>query len=308
MNTNEQPTKTGPRDVFSYLLIMIALYVGVVSLGALIFQYINLVFPDPLSTDLAIYIRQALRWPLAVLVVVFPFYVWFSSYVQKDLIAHPEKRELRTRKWFLYFTLFATTLVIAGDLVSLIFQFLNGEFTARFLLKVLTVFLIAAAVFVYYSWNLRKSVSALSSLWMRIFVQGTIVLVSITIIAGFFFAGSPYQERLRQFDQRRINDLQSIQFQVTDYWQSKQILPPTLDALRDDLRGFVAPRDPETNTAYEYRSTGDLSFELCASFKTSSSDQIGPDQPMPAGMSESFLHGATRTCFPRTIDPDRYKR
>ena len=68
----------------------------------------------------------------------------------------PEKRNLRIRKWLIYFTLFAAALIIIGDLVALIFSLLGGELTVRFLLKVVTIFFVAGSVFYYYLWDLRR--------------------------------------------------------------------------------------------------------------------------------------------------------
>jgi len=153
---------------------------------------------------------------------------------------------------------------------------------------------------------------------MRVFLQTTLVAVSIAIVAGFFAVGSPFSERLRRFDERRVSDLQSIQFQVVDYWQTKGKLPERLEDLRDDFRGFIPLNDPETSEPYEYRTTGELSFELCASFKTSNKTVDGKSvegsplqlsRPIPAepfGFESNFLHDAQRTCFSRTIDPDRF--
>src|SRR3989338_9723580 len=147
METEVKKT-TGPRDVFSHLLSIIFLYVSVIGFGILLFGIIDVYFPDVLSDTYGWYAKSALRWPLALLVVIFPLYLWFTSYLERDLEKNPEKRALKIRKWLLYFTLFVATLVIVGDLVSVIFSFLNGELTLRFVLKVLTVLALALSVFV----------------------------------------------------------------------------------------------------------------------------------------------------------------
>src|SRR3989344_1809905 len=135
--------KTGPKDVFGQLLAIIGLYVSVIVFGALIFGLINLYFPDVLNYDYGYFAKQSLKWPLAVLVIVFPLYLWLNNYLQNDLERNPEKKELKTRKWLLYFTVFATAIVIVGDLITLIYRFLNGDLTVQFVLKVLAVLLIA---------------------------------------------------------------------------------------------------------------------------------------------------------------------
>ena len=76
--------KTGPKDVFLQLGAVVGLYVSVFAIGALLFQIINIYFPDALSYDYGHYARESLRWPLSILVIVWPLYLWLNSYIQKD--------------------------------------------------------------------------------------------------------------------------------------------------------------------------------------------------------------------------------
>lgn len=150
---------TGPKDVFLHLLAIIALYASAGSFTALIFQYINVLIPDLLDRSgyyglLSSY--SAIRWSIAALVVIFPVYVTTSWFLNKAYLSSTAKRNLRIRKWLVYFTLFAAALIIIGDLVTLIFNLLGGELTARFLLKVVAVFFVAGSVFYYYFWDLRR--------------------------------------------------------------------------------------------------------------------------------------------------------
>lgn len=307
-------SKTGPKDVFGQLLSIIGLYVSVISFGALIFGLINLYFPDVLNYDYGYYSKDSLRWPLAILVIVFPLYVWLTSYLQKDLEKNPEKKDLKTRKWLLYFTLFAAAVVIIGDLVTLIFRFLGGDLTVQFVLKILTVFIIALSVFTYYLWNIKKNIPATKDAKMRLFVRVVVAAGAFFIVFGFFNAGSPFAQRMRRFDERRVQDLQTIQYEVINYWQAKERLPQTIEQLRDDIRGFSPPKDPETGGSYEYKTIGILRFDLCAVFKTSNKEELSSrlkfapasEGPYPVAIQESWLHDAGRTCFTRTIDPDRY--
>jgi hypothetical protein len=304
-------TGTGPRDVFLHLLVIIFLYTSVISFGVLLFQYINIAFPDILNGDYGRTGRASVRWPLAVLTIVFPLYVWLNTLLQRELVREPSKRELRTRKWLIAFTIFLTALAIVSDLVSLIYHFLSGGLTVRFILKILAILVIACSVFFYYVWNFRMAIPPSENTSMRFFVRSTVAVGGVAILAGFFVAGSPFAERLRQFDERRIADLSSIQWQIIEYWQSKAMLPPSIGELRDDIRGFVPPRDPETNDPYEYRIKGKSVFELCAVFRTGSDGDgtVGRSQPAfrdPYGYSESWSHGEGRTCFERSIDPDRF--
>jgi amino acid transporter len=217
----------------------------------------------------------------------------------------------------LHFTLFAAAIVIIGDLVSLVFRFLNGDLTIQFVLKVLTVFLIAASVFTYYLWNIRKNIPATKDPRMRWFIRTVVAIAGFFIVFSFFAVGSPFSQRLTRFDERRVSNLQVIQSEIIYYWQAKEVLPQSLDQLRDSIRGFIPPIDPETGGSYQYRIMGPLEFELCADFKTSNKQDTeagkAPVPAIPRGHNypypfpeDNWLHDAVRTCFTRTIDPDLF--
>lgn len=134
--------------------------------------------------------------------------------------------------------------------------------------------------------------------------------VAVAVVASFFVIGSPLTERTRRFDERRVSDLQSIQWEVVNYWQKKSRLPATLAELNDDIRGFGVPQDPETGGAYEYAEESAASFSLCATFSLASDAsanmrRITKSVPV-IGVNQSWTHGSGRTCFTRTIDKDLY--
>ena len=209
-------TRTGPRDVFLQLLIVIALYLSAVHLGILCYQFINIAFPDPLTGVYAVHATQPIRWAIAMLVVVFPVLVWSSVRQQRLLTDRSEQRKLLTRRWLLHLTLFITALVIIGDLVALIRGFLEGELTIRFALKTLTVFAISTGVLRYVLWDLRSDDDPTIVRRMRRFGYAVTCVVVAAVIAGFILAGSPQSERLRRFDDQRVNELQNIQAQIVD--------------------------------------------------------------------------------------------
>ena len=302
MITSNGTQKTGPKDVFLQIAGIIVLYAMAISFGSLLFQYINIYFPDILDSGEGRFAKSSVRWLISVLVIIFPLYIWLSSYIQKELIKNPINRELKIRKWLLYLTLFIVSIVIVIDLISLIYQFLSGGLTIRFGLKIITVLIIALSVFVYYGWNLKKEVPASQNTKMKIFIRTFIVLGSIAILLGFFIAGSPQEERLLRFDEVRVDNLRSTQYQIVDYWQSKGELPKDLENLRDDIRGFIPLKDPETGEDYEYIIEGKNSFKLCAVFNS----EYLIDRSIRPQEEYSWSHEKGRYCFSRTIDPDMY--
>lgn len=303
------PARTSPKDFFLHLLAIVLLYVSVGAFLSLVFSYINIQLPDALSYG---YERTAefasIRWTTAILIVVFPVHILCMWLLYRDMKQEPEKAELRVRKWLLYFTLFLAALLQIGDLIALIYNFLNGEITMRFLLKVVAVLAVAGAVFGYELWDLRRTNFQSASTPKR--VTGAVAAVVLAVVVGgFFAAGSPMHQRKVRFDERRVNDLQTIQGQVVNHYQFKRKLPLMPSELTDDISGFSVPVDPDTGKSYEYRVTGTLKFQLCASFETASDGTNGtPRMPAPYGDSygQNWAHGTGRACFDRTVDPEFY--
>lgn len=307
----EQAQKSSPRDVLLQLFVVVSLYVSAGTFLALVFGLVDAYLPDPLNSyyDPA----SGIRWSLAMLTVIFPVYVWGSRFLAKDTAAMPWKGELRVRKWLVYVTLFAASALVIGDLISLLYNFLGGELSGRFLLKTLAVAATGGAVFGYYFYDLRRKPEEFSPR-VKLFVIAACALVAAVIITGFVTAGSPFRQRLVRFDKQKVSDLQLVQGQVVNFWQQKGRLPQTLDELKDPISGFVPPRDRQNDMAYEYRTIGALSFELCAEFNLSSKEASRiprPAEPLyfpPGGFAENWDHGAGSTCFTRTIDPELYRR
>ncbi len=293
---------TTPKDVFLYLLNILTFYISVIGFIILCVQYISALFPDPLSFYYS-RVAGAVRIASSILFVAIPVYVLTSWLLGRDLRQNPKKREMGLRKWLTYFTLFVSAVTIIVTLIMVVNSFLSGELTIQFLLKILTVLLVAAAVFGYYIWDLRRKDQETSK--KPKFLAWLLAMVVLgSIIAGFFIIGTPAEQRDRRFDERRTSDLQQLQWQIINYWQQKDELPQTLADLQDSVSGFVAPTDPETEASYEYNILGELSFELCAEFETSSKEFM---ESYRKTRDQSWEHEKGKICFKRTIDPDLYK-
>ncbi|MDZ4260340.1 MAG: DUF5671 domain-containing protein, partial [Candidatus Sungbacteria bacterium] len=155
MNTSLLHIKTTPKDIFLHLLNIVTFYVSAISYITLLIQYINLLLPDPLNYYHA-GILESIFWSTSIIVVAFPCYIFTSWLMERDFAYTPAKRNLSVRKWLIYATLFIAAVTILGDTVALVFNFLKGELTLRFFLKVIVVLVVSAAVFGYYFWDLRE--------------------------------------------------------------------------------------------------------------------------------------------------------
>ncbi len=147
------------------------------------------------------------------------------------------------KKWVVYIILFLSSVVTMVDLVALIRYFISGEITTRFILKVLVTLVVAVLIGVYYVLFLREkgSMNKLSF----IFSSVGVLLVLGAIVYSFMIMGSPATQRSLRLDDRRVGDLQNLQYQVINYWQQKEKLPADLKELANPLSGYSLPVDPE---------------------------------------------------------------
>ncbi len=295
-----------PRDLFLHLLAIVTLYWSAVSFVTLMWQYINKFFPDALNRYYAG--NEAIRFAVSSLFIVFPVFILVSWYLNKIYSREYAVRESKIRKWLIYLTLFIASLVIIGDLIITINMFLGGEITARFILKALSVLLVAGLVFGYYLDDVRRETPTKLA---RYFAWGTSAIVLIGVIGAFFIVGSPQTARLMQFDQQKIGDLEGIQAQIVNYWQRKEALPNSFADLKDTISGYEVPVDPQSKQPYEYRiiDSSQLKFELCATFNKegkSTGEGYEGKYASPYSVFRNWDHTAGRNCFEKTIDKQLY--
>lgn len=305
-------TKTLAKDFFLHLGAIVALYTVTVSFLNLVFKIINKAFPEVVQNIYSWGAGSEISMPVATLIIFFPLFILLSYFVYKIYSQNPAKKEIGIRKWLTYITLFIAGLILAGDLVTVLYKFLDGQdFTAAFLLKALAVLLVAGCVFGFYIQDIRDRVSSRArKVWA--YVVGAIIL--IFIILGFGVLGSPQTQRFIRYDNQKVSDLQNIQWQVISYWQMNGLVPVSLSDIKSSQQYVVIPTDSQTKTTYEYNKTGEMTFELCAEFNkenmNNQNQYMTAAENYPAKgifiQNDNWNHGAGRQCFPRVIDPELY--
>lgn len=322
---------------FLSLGLLITLITSVTSFLNLVFETLNKRYPDVLNANYqygySTYEYESIRMALATLLIFFPVFLvvsYFWKKLRKGILGEIDQI---IKKWVVYIILFLSAIVSMVDLVALIRYFISGEITTRFIVKVSVTLLVAVLVGVYYIFLLKEEKEAIkhSSVLNIIFSGLAVILFTAAISYSFSIMGSPAKQRSLRLDDRRISDLQNIQYQVINYWQQKEKLPVKLSDLVNPISGFSLPVDPEfeKGNTYEYKilDVKKNSFELCATFvlpipqgwrEYTNGGGIMPmyyggkdiavsARPYPeGGINESWSHEAGRTCFPRTIDKDIY--
>lgn len=331
---NRSDEKMSPKFFFLSLGVLATLITTVVSFLNLAFQTLNKHFPDALNASYTYgyssWSYDGIRASLATLIIFFPAFLILSYFWKKASAGALGKIDKVIRKWMIYLILFLSSIVVLVDLVILVNYFVSGEITERFIYKVLITLLAAVFVGVYFIWELqgKKKVMGIS-VGVSSAIKSSVIALAL-IIWSFSIIGSPGQQRDWRLDERRIQDLQSIQWQVINLWQQKEMLPETLAEMSTPISSFMTPVDPEFHKGlvYEYRKISDMKFELCATFSAQmpqgwveygngggvvpmfggggSGRDVAMSYPYPGGGNDSWDHEVGRTCFEREIDEDIY--
>ncbi|KAB2962826.1 MAG: hypothetical protein F9K16_08115 [Thermoanaerobaculia bacterium] len=148
-------TYVSAKEAFLYLVLFTSLYIWIGCLGSLVFDLINEAWPDPAMQGSYGGADESIRWAVSWIIVAFPVFLGLSHSLQKSVRAEPTKRSSRVRKWLTYLTLYVAATTLLADVATLVYNALGGELTTRFLLKSLTVAILAGGVFGYYLTDLR---------------------------------------------------------------------------------------------------------------------------------------------------------
>lgn len=303
-----------------HFLALMAVALSVVELG---FAGIEKFIPDPL-TDNSWRVREAsdtARFALAMLIIATPIYgvlMYKGAGFARTAVSW-SKRFMATS------ILLIVGLVTLGSLVTLVYELLSGELSLRVSAEVAYLLVVATGIGAYYQVFVRGSGKKIM-LATKIFGVLALVVILDAVLAGFLVTGGPVGARAERFDELRLSDLSTMQWQIDNYFQESGRLPETLLTLHDANRAYALPTDPQTGEPYSYRQVEiknerledgtelqTASFELCASFETELNNEdnsgayIGVDKQttLPSyyeGDDSPFWnHPVGVHCFLRTI-------
>lgn len=280
---------------------LVALYASLSALIAVVFGIINIAYPDAAEGYWAYESAQSgIRFGLATLIVFFPVYLVLTRYVNQ--IRRKEHGVYLTlTRWLIYLSLFVGSAILLGDLVAVLWAFLNGEITMRFLLKAGALLVIVSAALKYYILDTRGYWTG-HERQALMYAGAATILVVTAIVFGFTSIDSPSEVRERRIDQQQVNDLQDMQWRIEEHYRVNGMLP---DSVNELYISETMPEAPEDRSSYEYNPLGRISYELCATFVHSSmrSENASIARPMyDRGynpMNYNWEHAEGRTCFER---------
>lgn len=255
-------------------------YVVVTSILVLYFTFLDWLFPDP-AWGVADFdgVMEGVRYAIAAVIVAFPLFVLLSTILERIVSRSPETAKPPIARWLTYLTIFLAAAVMLGDVITLLFYFLDGSITTRFVLKVVTLFVIAEVILSYYYLAPRSASGERSHRLRAVLASAGTVIVIGAAALGFVMAGSPFAARLARLDERRVSDLREIHYALqqmtTELKDHKRVLSRPLPSSLEEVAAFrrsqqygrtLSLSDPETGVAYDYRVTGEKTYELCATF------------------------------------------
>lgn len=281
---------------------LIALYVSLTAIITVLFGVINIAFPDAVDSywqyDSA---QSSIRYGIAMLIVFFPTYLVLTRMVNQVRRTEGQGAYLTLTKWLIYLSLLLGGAILLGDFVAVILTYLNGEITTRFLLKAFSLLVVIGAAFTYYIFDARgywKDHETKS----KQYGMGVVAVVAVVLFLGFYNNDTPAEVREMRLDNQQISDLQEMQYRIEEYYRVEAELPENAT----DLFTTGAPAAPEDRAAYEYRVIDETSYELCATFaRSSSNNERTRPVAMPYGENNyNWEHKAGEQCFKRVVTPN----
>jgi hypothetical protein len=291
-----------PKHFVLQLGSLVSLYLSVTFLLVLLFGLINVLVPDTSESYYMIESHSgSIRLGIAMLVVFFPTYLLLTRAVNRIRRQQAGGTYLSLTRWLIYLSLLIAGTALLVDLVMVIMAFLEGDLTQRFLLKVFAVFVVIGVAFHYYLLDAR-------GYWLTHeggsikFALGAALLVLASLAYGVANIEPPAQVREGKIDEKQVQDLQNIQFDIENYYVLNKKLPQNLDDLS------TVATAPEERPPYSY-SVAENEFQLCATFVTSSENRDDYAYTRPVMDKNALIpnaydweHPVGEYCFRRTVN------
>ncbi len=315
-----------PREFITYTGYIISYLVVAISFLSFSFAFINILYPeisggmgyDSIYGSLGIFTTG---------VLVFLAMVWSIVKLNKQKLTSPESR---VRIWMLQIGQFIGFLVLAITAAVLIRYFFSGEITARFLIKVGIVLVVGIDAVLFFRHELGRTDKTKPWVSLGACIGAVIVLI-FSIVGTFSYLGTPNITRSINNDTQRISDLQSINGQITSWYQSHGTLPETLSVLKT-VDYYTEPRDPQylggKTYTYNLINNKKLQYQVCGDFELATANKfvvrreranyytrfsggsmpidITMDKAIPVSSSTDLTnpwdYSAGKHCFDRVID------
>lgn len=297
------------RDIFFSLLTFFTLGISAVSLGSILFSIITYFLPDQVVGS--VYRSTGLSWAIASFLVAAPVYVWSGWKRLHDMAQGLTDVHSRLSRALTYLALFIASATVIGDVIALLYNFLSGEVTVRFLLKVAVILALGGWIIWYYWIGMKQDQAGgtgTSFKFRRAHTVAFAVVAVAAVITGFVLSGSPgYQQKVVR-DETRQQQLAQIQNSIQEYYNLKKALPDDIGQLNWGY-GSSGPLDPSSGAPYEYQKVAATAYKLCAVFESEAPEVLNsnPVKVMPLEYGNIWSHPVGRYCFSLEVVPSEKK-
>ena len=271
----ETANNNSAKFAFFYMLSLASLAFMSIASGMIIFQIINKNIVDVLEQIQGKYSPDQLKFAISALIISAPIFYITMSRIYKSLFSGELRKDSEIRKWLTYFILLVSSIVMIGWLIATINSFLDGELTTKFILKSITAIAIAATIFTFYFYDIKREIEiGKKDKIISIYFYASLAAVIAIFIASLFFVESPTETRNRKFDNAILNKFNQIDNAINSYGYENAKLPESLDELAIEFSYLTEKdlTDPITKKKFEYKIVSEDSYELCAEFIMSNKD------------------------------------
>lgn len=278
MENTQIPKNNSAFFAFLYVLSLIALAFTAISSGIILFQIINKYIPEAAeiaSSYRSCFDSDALKFAIAAIIAASPIYYITVSKINKHVLSGELKKDSQIRKWLTYLIILISFIVIIGNLIAVIYNFLDGALTAKFILEAVSMLVIAGTILSYYFYDIKREVKiGEKNKVIKIYFWLSLAAVIILFIAAIAIGEFPFNARDRKFDEAILNKLDRIDNSINSYSASVKKLPEKLENLLSMSGNYLSGSDIKD---VEYKIISNTKYELCANFRTSNKDLQGCD-------------------------------
>ncbi|MDD5071635.1 MAG: DUF5671 domain-containing protein [Patescibacteria group bacterium] len=285
---------------FFYMLSLVALIFMALTSGMIVFQIINKNIPDVLNLYQGRFSPSQLKFAISALIISAPIFYICLWRIYKSLLSGALDKDSGIRKWLTYFILLISSVVMLGWLIGTINSFLDGELTTKFILKAITAIFIAAAVFTFYFYDIRRENVQEKNRVVQVYFYASLVLVIAVFTASLFIVESPTETRNRKFDNFILDNFNNIDMAIASYYKEFGELPESLNELKSEYSylGEDAIKDPASKILFDYRAVDNNTYELCATFMASNKDE---DAAEYSYYKDRWAHDAGYQCLQQKV-------
>jgi len=284
---------------FYYLLSLAALIFTALSVQMIIFGIIDKTMVDAINFNSYSSVDAQLKFAVSALFIAAPVYFFIMRLINRGLREKELDLESPLRRWLTYFIILIASVIILGVFVGVINSFLSGELTTRFILKAVSMLVMAAIVFFYYFYDTKRQSVQKKDKVVRWSGWASAGLVLAVFVSAWFFVEAPSVARAKRLDQVLLNNIYQLENSVNTYYSQYNRLPATLEEIKNSDVYFDEQNmtDPETGEVIVYRIQGEKIFSFCATFRTAS-EENNNSRPSVSGDKD---HAAGYDCVKGTI-------